>query len=85
MDALTFIPIRMGIVTNATENGWQNIQSIRRKRPKEKRKEVEFLHINEGTMRDGISLPRHLFKNILSVQFVDSLQKCATTKIFQPM
>ena len=85
MDALTFIPIRMGIVMSATGNGWQSIQSIKKRKLKEKRKEVEFLLIKEGMMQDGTSLPRHLSKNILSVQFADNLQKYATTKIFQPM
>ena len=85
MDAPIYIRTRMDNVMSATENGGQNSQSIRRKRPKGKRKEVEFLHINEGTMQDGISLPRHISKNILFVQFVDNQQKFATTKIFQPM
>ena len=52
---------------NVTGNGWQSIQSIRKRKLREKKKEVEFLLIKEDMMQDGISLPKLLFKNILSV------------------
>ena len=85
MDAPIYIRTRMDIVMNAIENGWRSIQSIRKRKLREKKKEVEFLLIKEDMMQDGISLPKLLFKNILSVPFADSLQKYVTTKIFQPM
>ena len=75
----------MGTAMNVIESGWQSTQSIKKKRPKEKRKEIEFLLINGDTMHDGINLLKHISRNILSVQFADSQQKYATTKISQRM